>query len=163
MPTVKSEDMPLVVGWRRFTHYTGGKTESHKSKSPQGKRTAVFTCAGYIRSGPAFYNLKIGELDFGKRIFGHDSAWSDDDQFIAVQEWYSREESDGPRTSITIFDIDNGQEWSTPVWAGFCEPKSWRGHKLRHDDEAYHMSGKDLIEKETDADLIEDWKTIARR
>ena len=135
---------------------------NHKVPSPNKKTTAEFQYAGEIRFGPGYFHLWINGLDFEDRVFGHPSAWSPDDRFIAVQEWHTTKESEGPLTSLVIFDLQEKKEWTSPIFAGFCAPISWEGHRLRHNDEALYSNGKNLTEKETDADLIEDWRPISQ-
>jgi|688.fasta_scaffold702643_2 hypothetical protein len=136
-------------------------TQIHKS--PNEKRTARFAETGEIRFGPAYFSLSVDNLAFGERIFGHHFAWSDDDRFLALQEWHNTKESLGPRTSLVLLDLEKTMEAGFETFHGFAIPRSFSGHLLRHDDENWGSGSCVKIEKETDLDLIDWWKDIAQQ
>lgn len=124
--------------------------------SPNSVRRAVLSYISEIRFGPPYYHLTVDELDLGGRVFGDAAAWSEDDRFLAVQEWHNTKESLGPRTSLLILDFPNYQQWSSTVFAGFYEPKKWREHHLLYDE--VDLGQKRMTPREIDANLIDAWQ-----
>lgn len=72
--------------------------------SPDGKREARLVIAGEIRFGPQYFSLILDGKKLPERSFGEGLLWSPDSRYLAVQEWMTTEESDGPITRALVID-----------------------------------------------------------
>ncbi|MBW3623815.1 MAG: hypothetical protein KY468_10460 [Armatimonadetes bacterium] len=99
--------------------------------SPDRQHTAVLKNIGEIRFGPSYYSLRLDRIDFGTRIFGNSALWSSDSRFLAVQEWLTIDEAEGPQTQLLLIDWLHHTECAVS-WAiqGFIEPKRFEGNTL---------------------------------
>ncbi len=105
--------------------------ETHVIQAPDKSRAAVLTYVGEIRFGPPYYSLGIGEIDFGERIFGNSSLWSNNSRFFAIQEWLSTQERSGPRTLLIVVEPAAGRECIVSgAEHGFIEPKAFESQQI---------------------------------
>nr|WED68851.1 hypothetical protein PJ912_00385 [Pectobacterium colocasium] len=65
----------------------------------------MLICAGEIRFGPPYFSLSIDGKTLDDRVFGKDMLWSPDSRYLAVQEWLSTAERDGPQTALLCIDM----------------------------------------------------------
>ncbi|WP_240355714.1 hypothetical protein [Pectobacterium polaris] len=77
----------------------------HKLPSFDRQHTAMLIYAGEIRFGPPYFSLSIDGKALDDRVFGKDMLWSPDSRYLAVQEWLSTAERDGPQTALLCIDV----------------------------------------------------------
>ncbi|WP_225084728.1 hypothetical protein U1R68_10210 [Pectobacterium colocasium] len=77
----------------------------HKLSSFDQQHNAVLVCIGEIRFGPPYFSLSIDGKALEDRVFGKDMLWSPDSRYLAVQEWLSTAERDGPQTALLCIDV----------------------------------------------------------
>ncbi|MEQ9891907.1 hypothetical protein [Pectobacterium aroidearum] len=77
----------------------------HKLPSFDRQHTAMLIYAGEIRFGPPYFSLSIDGNALEGRVFGKELLWSPDSRYLAVQEWLSTAERDGPQTALLCIDM----------------------------------------------------------
>jgi hypothetical protein len=85
-----------------------------------------------IRFGPRYYSLYIQNHGLLRnRIFGGILLWSDDSKYLALQEWMTTNESDGPWTRLLLFDFQTKLgSHVTGAKGGFVKPIKFEGEKI---------------------------------
>jgi len=112
-------------------------------QSPNKLYKVILKYLGEIRFGPPYYSLMVGELSFENRVFGRSCLWSPDSRFLAVQEWESTNEGQGPKTRLLLFDIEQKRECVlSRAEQGFIVPKKFEGDKLVY---AKEYPGKGIV------------------
>ena len=90
-----------------------------------------------IRFGPRYYSLHIQNLGSLKRkLFGHSYLWSDDSRYIALQEWMTIKEADGPWTRLLLIDFQtNRGSYVASAKGGFIKPTKFENDKIVYSKE----------------------------
>lgn len=141
----------------------GGQQETGNlilRKSPHGTRQAIFRFADEIRLGPAYYFLETDEWNLWSRIFGDRSVWSEDDRFLAVQEWWNTVESQGPQTSLVVLDLEMERQCTFDSVPGFATPLSFNGTLLRYEEDRWESGQRVKSEHEVDVAKIDRWEDL---
>jgi hypothetical protein len=99
--------------------------------SPDEMHVAELQIAGEVRFGPHYYSLRIDGDELGERVFGEACLWSPDSRFLAVHEWLTTSEAEGPKTALVLFDLAEDREVQIS-WAnkGFIAATSFEGDKI---------------------------------
>jgi hypothetical protein len=120
--------------------------------SPGGDHTAEFLYAGEIRFGPAYYMVRLdGRLLrkhlFGMRYFGEGCLWSADSRYLALSEWRSFAEKQGPDTQLVVIDIPAQRDFAVArVRGGFGEPARFEGNTLVYTRTSYDKQVRAHVE-----------------
>nr|WP_240349019.1 hypothetical protein [Pectobacterium versatile] len=104
----------------------------HRLPSFDRQHTAMLICIGEIRFGPPYFSLSIDGKELEGRVFGKDMLWSPDSRYLAVQEWLSTAERDGPQTaSVSVFMLNRQTCQRVGEKAKFTySPHRMAGHNL---------------------------------
>lgn len=78
-------------------------------KSPDGLYTATLSYDSEIRFGPAYYSLRLGQMDLKGMVFGKEMEWSPDSRYLAAVEWMTTDYQEGPITRVALFDMDSNR------------------------------------------------------
>ncbi|GMW01702.1 MAG: hypothetical protein AMXMBFR84_28390 [Candidatus Hydrogenedentota bacterium] len=125
--------------------------------SPDGARKAALAIAGEIRFGPAYYCLTLGNTRFVGRIFGSGAVWSGDSRFLAVQEWHSVDEAEGPITSLALFDFLDGRECKVETARAFVVPQHFAEWVLHYTIEQWDTGQRVAVHQSADVRLLSAW------
>jgi len=128
--------------------------------SPDGEHRAEFTYVTEIRFGPPYFTLAIDGRPLQNRVFGDQCVWSPDSRYVAVQEWDTTKEAEGPQTALVVFDVGQWRESRlAEATKGFVEPRRFDGDLLAYAEEYY----ADRIRAERAARLPppERWRSVA--
>ncbi len=99
--------------------------------SPDGKHTATFQYSGEIRFGPCYFTLNLDGEIVAEETFGEEARWSEDSRYLAVQQWLTTKESDGPQTALVCFDLVRRRRCCVSTARnGFIVPKRFEGELL---------------------------------
>lgn len=128
---------------------------SGKSK----KHSAVFNYAGEIRFGPPYFNLEIDGSKIANRLFSDNPVWSENENFLALQEWNSTKESMGPNMRICIFDLSNGREYTGKPIHGYTVPKHFEDNLLIYEKRDWSKGYEVIKTIELDIEKIENWRS----
>jgi hypothetical protein len=111
-----------------------------------------------IRFGPRYYTLHIQNLGFLKsRIFGHSFLWSSNSRYLAIQEWMTTKESEGPWTRLLLIDFQTGKgKWLSGAKDGFIRPIKFEDEKIVYEKESKHTT----TEYEIDTTSLSDWEIL---
>lgn len=132
--------------------------------SPDGARRAVFTCLGEIRFGPNYFSLEVDGVTFEGRIFGEPSLWSADSQYLALQEWETIKESEGPITRLLLLDVQGRMEIVLArAVKGMAIPVSFDGRRMTYKLEFYSWHGKTEEEHTVDVESLNGWRSYPLR
>lgn len=124
------------------------------------KHNTVFSYAGEIRFGPAYFNLEIDGSKIAHRLFSDNPVWSEDENILAIEEWNSTKESIGPNMKICIFDLENKREYTGKPIHGYTISKHFEGNLLIYEKRDW-SKGYEVIEIiELDLQKIEAWKYL---
>jgi hypothetical protein len=85
-----------------------------------------------IRFGPSYYSLHVRNLGaLRNRLFGIPFLWSEDSRYLALQEWISTKESEGPWTRLLLIDFETqlGSQVSGAK-SGFIVPARFESQKI---------------------------------
>lgn len=127
--------------------------------SPDGIHRAVLTSLGEIRFGPNYFSLEVDGVAFGKRIFGEACLWSEDSKYLAVQEWETIKESEGPITRLLLLDVVSRMETAIArARKGFAVPLGFDGGRLTYKLEFYSRRGKTEEEHVVDLVKVNRWQ-----
>lgn len=74
-------------------------------RSPDGQHVIRLEYDGEIRFGPPYFRLHVNGRLAPSRTFGDVALWSSDSQRVAVQEWLTRRENEGPKTRLVVLDV----------------------------------------------------------
>jgi hypothetical protein len=139
-------------------------TWNELSVSPDGRSKLTFVYHHEIRFGPAFFRLRINELDLAKRLFAGLSEWSADSTLVAVTEYRRIDLSSGMTdASLLIINARDMTVATFPVVENaHVFAKDFRGssHTLVHVDQFYG-GGLTTVVRETDLDTLDGWDTLA--
>ena len=135
--------------------------ESHQFASPDGKSIASLQYEGEIRFGPAYYSLSLNGVKLLGRSFGLCALWSDDSKYIALQEWLSTAESQGPQTVLLCLEPHVWRQCRVSTAKdGFIEPLRFEGQKLIYVKEHNDMHGQRRNEFEIEFPSLPRWEAL---
>ena len=113
-----------------------------------------------MRIAQSLYRRKriwINRLDLSGRFFGDFLLWSPDSRYLAVQEWLTTEEAEGPHTALLVIDFAKQRQCRiSEAKRGFICPLSFEG-----DVAVYYKRylGTGIIrEKEMDLAKLQRWE-----
>ena len=144
---------------------TVGRQESDKIimdevlfKSPNTLIVGHLKKEGEIRFGPSFYSLFIQDLGSLKgRYFGQPYLWSEDSRYLALQEWITIREADGPWTRLLLVDFQTKlSSQAAGAKGGFIKPMNFEGTKIVYSRKIVKTEG----EFEVDISAIRNWERL---
>jgi len=96
--------------------------ERLRSTSPIGGHCLHLRELGEIRFGPVYYEAVFdGHLVTG-RVFGKPVIWESKGTFIALQEWLTTSEAEGPNTALSLIDVEGCRIARLSPIQGFVMP-----------------------------------------
>ena len=119
---------------------------------------AELSYIGEIRFGPPYFVLSINGIKIEDRLFSEYLIWSENKQLLAVEEWTSTKESNGPRMKLTIFDLESYKEYSTQTIHGYCVPKHFEDNLLIYEKRNWSKGYEEKIIIELNLEKINEWK-----
>lgn len=117
--------------------------------SPDQQHQAEFRFAGEIRFGPSYFSLTVDGYALVGRVFGDKALWSPDSRYLAVQEWLSTAEADGPQTALLCLDLLERRQCRVAKAAGgFITPLRFSDNLLIYRKCYFRADGERSIEYE---------------
>jgi len=111
-----------------------------------------------IRFGPRYYSLYIQNHGvLRNKIFGGILLWSDHSKYLALQEWLTTNESDGPWTRLLLIDFqENLSCFVAGVKGGFIKPIKYENKKIVYIKEFQNTNS----EFEVEISSINNWEQL---
>ena len=78
---------------------------SKKYSSPDKQHRVALVYEGEIRFGPAYYRIEIDGWQLPDKLCGEKLFWSPDSRYLALEEWLTTQESEGPVTRLLLVDL----------------------------------------------------------
>ena len=129
--------------------------------SPDGLSVVSLDFYGEIRFGPSYFKLSINDKPLRGRLFGDEILWSQDSAFVAVQEWLTTSEKEGPYTSLACFRPASNQQCEVSrTKGGFIVPKSFLGDRLIYATQRYSPNGCITAEHTIELDTFPGWNAL---
>nr|WP_240472584.1 hypothetical protein [Pectobacterium brasiliense] len=136
----------------------------HKLPSFDRQHTAMLIYAGEIRFGPPYFSLSIDGKALDDRVFGKDMLWSPDSRYLAVQEWLSTAERDGPQTALLCVDVlEERQCQVSQAAGGFIVPMRFEDDKLIYEKQYFGAEINGATEYEIPFTALPRWSTLRLR
>lgn len=128
-------------------------------KSPNKLHSLKFIYENEIRFGPMYFRVVINNYPLKDRVFGDEFKWHVSSEYLALQEWLSTSEKEGPRTVLVIVNLDNELiARVSEAKGGFIKPIKFEGSKIIFEKKYY---GKGVTkEYEVNIDNIENWEKL---
>jgi hypothetical protein len=134
---------------------------SEQFASPDGSGLVALVYAGEIRFGPRYYFLRVNGTQIADRVFGGLALWSPDSEYVAVQEWLSTSEADGPQTSLVCIQPKAGRRCEIArTLLGYIEPKEFSRGKLFYTIEEFPQDSSQMTDHEIDMESLSRWETL---
>ena len=131
------------------------KTGAYKSQNK--KHSFDFIFEGEIRFGPTYYKIKLDGQLIENRIFGFEFKWHPNSTFLALQEWLTIDYQKGPKTALTLIDLQKGKVARiSTAEKGFIKPIKFNNDIIIFEKE-YLANGK-IVEYEINLDEIKNWE-----
>lgn len=136
----------------------------HKLPSFDRQHTAMLIYAGEIRFGPPYFSLSIDGKALDDRVFGKDMLWSPDSRYLAVQEWLSTAERDGPQTALLCVDVlEERQCQVSQAAGGFIVPMRFEDDKLIYEKQYFGAERNGTTEYEIPFTALSRWHALRLR
>ena len=119
-----------------------------------------FINAGDIRFGPEFYKIELDGEKINNRVFSASPIWSDDDRYLAIQEWETRMESNGPNMKLCIIDFELKRQFMGMPIHGYTAPKHFEDHLLIYEKRDWSKGYEIITTIELNINTIKTWKKI---
>ena len=134
---------------------------TQKYPSPDGSAFVALKYEGEIRFGPPYFALQINGRNIAGRVFGDKVRWSEDSQYVALQEWLSTSESEGPQTSLICFQPRSWQQCKVSgARGGFIEPKKFDGDRLIYSKQQFSLGLQQTTEYEIEFKALPRWEAL---
>ena len=128
-------------------------------QSPDGRHEAELRYVGEIRFGPPYHSLCVDGISMGGRVFGDAVLWSPDSRYLAVQEWLTTDEAEGPITTLCVVDVVERRTCRlSRADGGFVEPQSFEGGAITY--VASYMGDFEVREFEMDLEQVRSWRPL---
>ncbi|MEM9832470.1 MAG: hypothetical protein AAF944_17690 [Bacteroidota bacterium] len=128
-------------------------------KSPNKKYGFDFLFEGEIRFGPQYYRVRLNGKELKNRIFGFEFKWSNDSDYLALQEWLTTDYANGPDTALVIIDLDKKNVARiSRAHGGFIVPLNFKDGKVIYQKKV--LSRAQITEYEIELDKIENWTSL---
>ncbi len=127
-------------------------------KSSNKKHLAKLLNVGEIRFGPAYFELELDGVKIKDRLFSSNPIWSKNEQYIALQEWVSIKESEGPKMQLCLFDLNNNLNYTSKPIKGYAVPKLFEGNILLYNKADWSSGSEIITELELHINEITTWK-----
>ena len=133
-----------------------------KSVSPNGKHTYETVFAGRVDvrfgQGPDYYNPVLNGHKYGATIVGDVFTWSPDSRYLAMQEWLTVQEDEGPITSVKIINLEENGFRDTPAKRGpMSENFNFEGDKFSYEKKVEKASPKKFS---IELDKVKEWQKL---
>jgi hypothetical protein len=130
--------------------------------SPDKKQALRFEDINEIRMGPSYGRILLNEILLPFH-YGMDYLWSEDSRYLALQQWLSVRESQGPHTRIALIDTMNSRIAYCRSVNGFVEPKLFENEKLVIQKRIFSANGEAGGEFEISIPSISNWTDIPKK
>ncbi|BES85005.1 hypothetical protein PEC302107_33500 [Pectobacterium araliae] len=136
----------------------------HKLLSFDRQHSAMLVCTGEIRFGPPYFSLSIDGKELEDRVFGKAMLWSLDSRYLAVQEWLSTAERDGPQTALLCIDVLEERQCQVSLAAGgFIVPVRFEDDKLIYEKQYVGAEKNGVAEYEIPFTTLPHWRALRLR
>ena len=126
-------------------------------KSPGKKHSFKFILEGDIRFGPSYYKVELDGKLIANRRFGFEFMWHPGNKYLALQEWLTTDERNGPFTTLTLVDLEKRNlARISEAEQGFIVPLGFRNNLIIFNKE-YYGTGK-KVEFEINLDNVTNWE-----
>lgn len=133
----------------------------HKLSSFDQQHTAMLIYVGEIRFGPPYFSLSIDSNALEGRVFGKELLWSPDSRYLAVQEWLSTAERDGPQTALLCIDvIEERQCQISQAAGGFIVPIRFEDDTLIYEKQYFSAERNGTTEYEIPFTALSRWSAL---
>lgn len=133
----------------------------HKLSSFDQQHTAMLIYVGEIRFGPPYFSLSIDGNALEERVFGKELLWSPDSRYLAVQEWLSTAERDGPQTALLCIDvIEERQCQISQAAGGFIVPIRFEDDTLIYEKQYFGAERNGTTEYEIPFTALSRWSAL---
>ncbi|MBA5203624.1 MULTISPECIES: hypothetical protein [Pectobacterium] len=133
----------------------------HKLSSFDQQHTAMLIYVGEIRFGPPYFSLSIDGNALEGRVFGKELLWSPDSRYLAVQEWLSTAERDGPQTALLCIDvIEERQCQISQAVGGFIVPIRFEDDTLIYEKQYFGAERNGTTEYEIPFTALSRWSAL---
>lgn len=129
------------------------------SSGPRQKHTAAFKYAGEIRFGPPYFELEIDGRNIVGRLFSDCPVWSEDERYLAIEEWNSTKEANGPNMKICVLDLEKDLEYIGNPIHGYTVPIRFEGNLLIYEKRDWSKGYEIVKTIELDLEKIESWES----
>jgi hypothetical protein len=114
-----------------------------------------------IRYGPLYGDVIFDEILL-PLAYGMNFLWSDDSKILALQQWLSTSEGQGPLTRIALIDTPNMRMSFFKSFRGFAEPRSIENGRLIYQKKVFATGHESREEYEVDIESISNWMDIPK-
>ena len=127
-------------------------------KSPNTLIIGQLIYQNEIRFGPPYYSLFIQDLGWlSGRFFGNLYLWSDDSNYLALQEWVTINEAEGPWTRLLLINFQTGLgSHVAGAKGGFIKPIMFEHEKIVYLKELQNTQN----EFEVNIKSIDNWEQL---
>jgi len=125
--------------------------------SPDNQHQFNFFLQGEIRFGPGYFSIVLDDRVIPVRIFGSVYLWDPHGKYLALQEWLNTDERYGPRTALTVINLENRAMAQLSIAEqGFISPLSFENDLLIY-KKAFGGKGTTIL-YEVDLGTINNWE-----
>ena len=128
--------------------------------SPNNIHLAKFINFCEIRFGPEYYEMEVNGKKIKGRVFSANPVWSNDDRYLAIQEWNGISESVGPNMKLCVIDFELAKQCSGIPVHGYMNPKYFEGDVLVYEKRDWSTGCEIVTTIELAISSISNWKNI---